>query len=286
MYEADSTLIIGRMYEDVIIIMLLMKYIGKSLIKNIKKELHLLLETSMIMMLIIIMVVSLTSISLTFLSIDSQLLKRYVLKTVEIKSNVLTLMWRGRLLSVMKLIVSNWYNLHLLSTILMTNLDTFEPLSVESTIEPDIDKVPPLRWHHHTLLPSMATKFLHIKRALRWLVSKKRKAPRRVERLVAGISAHKRWEDEWDIIKEAGRISFEHRSVDEQIHRTLLRSSLIMIESLDSNCIATAMLQIIDILTMTKSPSRFPFSLAKTDDNLAKKKKSQRNGVECFAKQS
>ena len=160
MYKADSMVIIGRMYEDMKIMVVLMEFLGNSVRMNIKNKLHFCLETSMRLMLIMIMIVSLTSIPLTYLSIDPQLLRRYVLKTVEIKLNVLALMWRGRLLSVMKLIVLNWYNFHLLSTISMANLVTVEPTSDE---QDNGDKVPPLKWHHPTLIPSMASKVLHIK---------------------------------------------------------------------------------------------------------------------------
>ena len=111
----------------------------------------------------------------------------------------------------------------------MANLVKIESTSSEQDNE---DKVPPLRWHHPTSIPSTATKALHIKRALRWLSSKKIKSLRRRKRLLAGSSAHKRGKDEWDIIREAGKISVEHRSVEEQLHRTLFSSSLTAINSI------------------------------------------------------
>ena len=78
--------------------------------------------------------------------------------------------------------------------------------------------------------------------------------------MLAGNCAHNRWKDEWDIIKVAGKISVEHRSVEEQLHGALFSSSLAMINNMESDRIATAILQIIDILVKTKSPIYFPFN--------------------------
>ena len=149
MYKTDSMTIIETMYEDMQIVIVLMKYISNALImnlcENMKKKLHMLLEICAIMFLGFIMIVSLSSVSLTYLSIDSQLLSRYVMRTVATKTSILKLMLSGRKLPAIKRIVSNWYTTHLLSIMLTAKLDTIEPSSVESTMEPDIDKVPPLR---------------------------------------------------------------------------------------------------------------------------------------------
>ena len=94
--------------------------------------------------------------------------------------------------------------------------------------------------------------------------------------MLAGSSAHQRWKDEWDIIKEAGKISVEHRSVEEQLHRALFSSSLAMINNMETDRIATAILQIIDILAMTKSPIYCQFGSEKKFKKQTKSRKLNR----------
>ena len=113
---------------------------------------------------------------------------------------------------------------------------------------------------------------LHINRALRWLVSKKRKSPRRVIKLEAGLSAHKRCKNEWDIIKVAGKISIVTRSLNEQRHRILMKRTLNEIESRESQRIMMVMIHIMDIISTIRSPNRFPLN-PPVDYNLRKKRK-------------